>query len=324
MRYGALVPLVLLCVLKANAQPGPPSLLITLAEDRDALRPLVREVQVVQYFREHQSYINADGSWLGPLRSIPIQRGPLVRDEPDGWIVYRPSESVAVSYLLITSGADTMRVDLPGTYTRIQLHAMQRSTRDTPEVLRFRAGHFVLEELAFEPWSAKAAQRIVDRMKETDLAEYRRSVAAEERRRREMKEAETKKEAGVPPVHPKQERSVGLKKVELERVSGDTVCLRVTGRVTLDGGCASNDPFVALEMHTDSGWVERLPMPFAQMDCGMPWADWEDRALCVPPLRWWASVRQPEGKKELLPGRYRIVLLGGDGEQVRSKAFELD
>ncbi len=307
-----------------HAQPGLPSIMLVLAEDREALRPVKRKVEVVQYYRERQQYINADGSWLGPVSSFPIQRGPLLRDTTERWEVFRPSEALAESYLLITSGPDTMRVDLPETSTKIQLRAMQRSSGDTPEVLRFRAGHFVLEDLAFEPWSTKAAERIAARMKEIELADYRRSVAAEERRRKEVEKAVPKREPVVPPVLPKQERPVGLKKVELERVSGDTVCLRVTGRVMLDGGCASNNPFFALEMHTDSGWVERLPMPFAQMDCGMPWADWEDRALCVPPLRWWASVRQPEGKKELLPGRYRIVLLGGDGERVHSKAFELE
>ncbi|HQV52563.1 MAG: hypothetical protein IPF95_17595 [Flavobacteriales bacterium] len=39
------------------------------------------------------------------------------------------------------------------------------------------------------------------------------------------------------------------------------------------------------------------------------------------PLRWWVSANSPQGKKELLPGRYRLVLLGANGELVRTATF---
>jgi hypothetical protein len=31
------------------------------------------------------------------------------------------------------------------------------------------------------------------------------------------------------------------------------------------------------------------------MDCGMPWADWNDQVVMLHPLRWWIAVYQPEG-----------------------------
>ncbi len=37
------------------------------------------------------------------------------------------------------------------------------------------------------------------------------------------------------------------------------------------------------------------PIDLTRMDCGMPWADWNDQVVMLHPLRWWIAVYQPEG-----------------------------
>lgn len=336
-----LVLMALSWVVGALAQPGLPSLLITLAEDREALRPLEREVQVVQYFRERQTYINADGSWLGPLRSMPIQSGPMIRDELDGWIVYRPSEGMAASYMLITSGIDSMRIELPEGSSKAQMRAMQRSNADTPEVIRFRPGVFVLEETVFDPWPTQAAARLAQRIKHASTRQFERDVE-EDKQRRQLEERlrmerqraardETERggkrvkqvEREAPPEMPQDEERRRTPRVEIERHSADTVWLVITGHIMLDGGCASHMPLFGLEMHTSNGWMERFPLAQVQMDCGLPWGYWQEERVMLPPLRWWVGAHQPAGSKELLPGRYRLVFMGGDGAVAHTKPFEL-
>jgi hypothetical protein len=112
-----------------------------------------------------------------------------------------------------------------------------------------------------------------------------------------------------------------LKQIHLDHVSADTVWVRLTGRVMLNGGCASGMPLFGIEMLTDTGWVERIPFDLTQMDCGMPWADWEDHAVMLPPLRWWTSANQPAATQELKPGTYRLVLMGANMEHMRTEGF---
>lgn len=54
--------------------------------------------------------------------------------------------------------------------------------------------------------------------------------------------------------------------------------------------------------NTDRHGVERIPSELTQMDCGLPWTDWEDHAVMLPPLRWWVSAHQSAGTKELIRG----------------------
>jgi hypothetical protein len=91
----------------------------------------------------------------------------------------------------------------------------------------------------------------------------------------------------------------------------------------LDGGCASSMPIFGIEMRTDSGWVERMPMRDGQRDCGMPWADWDSRTVMLPPLRWWVSVNSPAATKALAPGTYKLVLMDANMKQMRTEAFVL-
>jgi hypothetical protein len=106
-------------------------------------------------------------------------------------------------------------------------------------------------------------------------------------------------------------------------VSADTLWVRITGRVMLDGGCASGMPLFGIEMLTDTGWVERIPFDLTQMDCGMPWGDWNEQVVMLHPLRWWIAAHQPEGKKTILPGSYRLFFVGGDLKRLWTEAFSL-
>jgi hypothetical protein len=115
----------------------------------------------------------------------------------------------------------------------------------------------------------------------------------------------------------------GLEQVALARVNADTIWLHISGRVMLDGGCASNRPLFGIERWTDSGWVERVPMRDVQMDRGMPWADWRDHEVMLPTLRWWIGANQPAATRELKPGMYRVVLMGANRERMWTEAFEV-
>ena len=107
----------------------------------------------------------------------------------------------------------------------------------------------------------------------------------------------------------------------IERVSADTVWVKFNGRVMLNGGCGSGMPLFGVEMLTEIGCVERIPFDHSQMDCGLPWADWEEHVVMMPPLRWWVGVHQPEGKKQMDQGMYRLVLMGGNRKQQRTSEF---
>lgn len=75
-----LLPAALLLHLAAPAQPQPPGLCFVLAEDRTALRPLQREVQVVQCHRQRISSFGVDDTHLGPLERVPLRGGRLFSD----------------------------------------------------------------------------------------------------------------------------------------------------------------------------------------------------------------------------------------------------
>ena len=114
----------------------------------------------------------------------------------------------------------------------------------------------------------------------------------------------------------------GLEKVEIERVMADTVSVRISGTVMLDGGCASSMPLVAVELLTDTSWVERLPMHDWQLDCGLPWADWTDRQVTIP-LAWWVYNYRSAGDGLLAPGIYRLRFRGANMTDMRTESFEV-
>lgn len=298
-----------------------------LAEDRAALGPLEREVMVVQHYRERVHYVGVDGSWLKDEKVTLLQGGPLFRDSTQHWVVYHPIEGMAESFLVITAGTDTMRIDLPEDPSAMIDRAWSRGHRDTPEVIRFRKGHYAVEEAIMDPWAAHtlAKRRIAE-----DEAAHRKDLAALEEYYRNLPPS-APPAAPYTPAQPMTEQDwvvywaqqPPLKEARLDRVSSDTVWVRFTGRVMLNGGCGSGMPLIGLEMRTDTGWVERIPFEMVQMDCGLPWADWEDHLVMMPPLRWWVGANSPEGKRELLPGRYRCFFIGGNNERMYTAPFML-
>lgn len=315
--------LAVLCVA-AHAQPAPPDFCFVISEPGDADKPLSRAYVVKQQYRERVFYHNSDRYWLKPDTIITLGSRDLFKEKNGGWRVFTPITGVSESRLLVIAGTDTMRIDLPDDMRPLIDRAWKRWPEPTPEVMRFKPGR---------RWEVN-----------TCINEYQAGVAANQYiLRRLQKEAEyVPPPANVPPpgirpptplppvapikVQEPQDRKTGppgLEQVAVSRVEGDTVWLRITGRVMLDGGCASNRPLFGIERWTDTGWVERVPMQHAQMDCGMPWADWRDHEVMLPPLRWWTGANQPAATRDLKPGMYRVVLMGANGEHMWTEAFEV-
>lgn len=310
------------------AHPGQPSFCFVLAQDREAVWPLENEVRVIQHYQERVPYVGVNGTWLKPEEALPLQGGPLFRDSSARWTVYHPVEGMAGSYVLVIHRKDTMRLDLPEDPKQLNGRAWTRADRDTPEVIRFRKGHFAVEDLIEYQWAVAAADTLANRLIAEDEAAYRQELAALEQHYRDQPPPPAPPYTPPPPKTPEDweaywAQQPPLKQIRLDRANADTVWVKITGRVMLDGGCASGMPLFGIEMLTDTGWVERIPFDLTQMDCGMPWADWEDHAVMLPPLRWWVSAHQPEGKKTILPGSYRLFFVGGDLKRLWTEAFSL-
>ena len=312
-------PFLLLAPLGLFAQPSPPSFCFVLAEDRAVVRPLGNDPRVVQYYRERVPYVGVNVTWLKPEEVLPLQGGPLFRDSTVGWTVYHPVEGMAESYVRVIQGTDTMHIDLSEDPKPLIDRAWARADRDTPEVIRFRKGHFAVEELIADQWAVAAADTLAKRLVAEDEAAYRNELAALEQYYRDQPQPVPPAPPYTPPPPMTEQdweaywaQQPPLKQVHLDRVSADTVWVKITGRVMLNGGCASGMPLFGVEMLTDTGWVERIPFDMTQMDCGMPWGDWNEQVVMLHPLRWWIGAHQPEGRKEMLPGSYRLFFVGGD------------
>lgn len=321
--------LLLPCV--AVAQPGPPSFCFVLADDVDGLRALGREVVVVQHYRERVPYVGMNGSWLGPVQVLPLEAGPLLPDSAENWRWYHPAEAKVESYVLIIAAPDSMRIDLPEDQSQLVARAWARGHRDTPEVIRFRKGRYAAEELFVDPSAQAAARKLAARLVAADDAAYKRELAElEEYYQNQRPPAPPTPPYTPPPPMSEQDwarywsQQPPLKQVDVERVSADTVWVRISGRVMLDGGCASGMPLFGLEMAVDTGWVERIPFQNVQMDCGMAWADWQDHVVMLPPLRWWVSAHVPPDQRVLSPGRYRLFFKGGDNHFKHTAPFAID
>lgn len=113
-----------------------------------------------------------------------------------------------------------------------------------------------------------------------------------------------------------------LRKVELVIASMDSVRVRITGTVMLDGGCSGDRPLWALELRTDSGWVERMPFPGAQHLCGPGSWRWRKREVLIP-LRDEVLHGLRATDHVLAPGMYRLVFMGRGGKRKATRAYEL-
>ncbi len=93
----------------------------------------------------------------------------------------------------------------------------------------------------------------------------------------------------------------------------DTIVVRVTGHVKLDGSCSGGTPLYGFQRKEGDAWVDYLPPDRIQMCCGMPDAEWVQRTVGLVP----AHVAKPAYGKPWAPGEYRaVILLVGDQELV--------
>jgi hypothetical protein len=236
--------------------------------------------------------------------------------------------------VVVQRDGQVMRIRVPSDPRERQplVEAVQRRSGDhaSPEVFRFRAGTFTFAELAEEAAFHAFEARLAEGLEHDRAAAYQKQLADQARHDREQRillPSSVPPQLQTGPTAEELARALaappGLEQVSVSRVEGDTVWLRITGRVMLDGGCASNRPLFGIERWADTGWVERVPMQHAQMDCGTPWADWRDHEMMLPPLRWWTGANQPAATRELKPGMYRVVLMGANGERMWTEAFEV-
>ncbi|MBK8228041.1 MAG: hypothetical protein IPK70_12825 [Flavobacteriales bacterium] len=318
-----------------SAQPQPPDFCFVISEPGDADKPLSRAYVVKQQYRERVRYYDSDQYWLKRDTSIALHSRDLFKEKNDGWRVFTPMVGVSESRILVIAGTDTMRIDLPDDMQPLIDRAWARWPEPSPEVMRFKPGRtwdvntcineyqagvathqFILKRLKKEAnWVDPPANIPPPGIRPPEPRRPIEPIAAPEPKRPATPEDPEAFWAKQPP----------LKNVEVERISADTVWLRITGRVMLDGGCASRMPLFGVELLADTGWVMRLPHR-VQMDCGMPWGDWEDQLVMLHPLRsvsGWVGANSPTATKELMPGTYRIVLMGGNMQEMRTRPFRL-
>ena len=314
------------------AQPQPPDFCFVISEPGDADKPLSRAYVVQQQYCERVRYTNSDQYWLKPDTAITLPSRDLFKEKNDGWRVFTPVVGVSESRILVVAGSDTMRIDLPDDMQPLIDRAWARWPEPSPEVMRFKPGRTWDVNTCINEYQAGVAthQFILKRLKqEANWVEPPMQIPPpgirppEPRRPIEPITAPEQKRPATP-EDPEAfwAEQPPLEQVAIERISADTVWLRITGRVILDGGCASRMPLFGVEMLVDTGWVVRLPHR-VQMDCGMPWVDWEDHLVMLHPLRWWVDANSPTATNELVPGTYRIVLVGGNMQEMRSPAFDL-
>jgi len=340
---------VLLTVLSAHAQPGSPDIGFTLvinergrpmpgihAQDLITRHDLTRAGKaswsVEEHFTNRSPYEparNGEHTWwmLHGTRLPGLGRERLRFHFIDCWCTEH--------YIMVYHGEENMRIDLPDAPAdrwAIAQHVMARSGYiATPEVIRFRPGRFTFAELMNDTLFDRLEQRIAKRLKDDENASYVN----------ELKELEERYREQPPPLPPAPQRSPStpmsekdgevywaqqppLKNAQVVRLNADTVWVNLSGRVMLDGGCGSGMPLFGIEMRTDTGWVERIPFDLTQMDCGMPWMEWEEHVVMLPPLRWWIATHQPEGSKKMLPGSYRLFFVGGDLKRRWTEAFAVE
>jgi hypothetical protein len=326
--------LLLILVMTAGstlAQPQPPDFCFVISEPGNADDPLDRPYEVKQHYQERVFYYNSDQFWLKLDTTITLQSGDLFKERNGGWRVFTPVTGVAESRILVIAGTDTMRIDLPDDMRNLIDRAWARWDLPSPDLIHFRKGRYAVEELIAEPRSVAAANTLAKRLIAADDEAYKQQLADLEEYYRNLPPPQPAPPPYTPPPPMTEEvwaaywaQQPPLKEVHVDRVSADTVWVRITGRVMLDGGCASGIPLFGIEMLTDTGWVERIPFDLTQMDCGMPWVDWEEHVVKLPPLRWWVGAHQPAGQKEMLPGSYRLFFVGGDLKRLRTEAFRVE
>ena len=346
--------LLLLLPVEVRAQPGAPPLSFVLVENergRPIRGPIAEDGMMVEL-------LTAQGKRPWMVQQLftvsaeypygPEKPGDRVQWTMGGaamqlggrrYLRFELSDCYCVDQqVVVQRDGQVMRIRVPNDPRERQplVEAVMRRSGDhaSPEVFRFTPGSFTFAELAADKDYDALELRLAQRLEEDREAAYkdqqRALAAATKQAERNARHAPPLVQVPPPslprPIHVA-ELNVVVHPEKLvsavARVHADTVWLRITGRVMLDGGCASNRPLFGIELWTDTGWVERVPMQHAQMDCGMPCADWRDHEVMLPPLRWWTGANQPAATRELKPGMYRVVLMGANGERMWTEAFEV-
>ena len=315
-----------------HAQPQPPDFCFVISEPGDADKPLSRAYVVQQQYRERQPYFGGDGYWLGPDTTITLQSGDLFQENNGGWRVFRPIVGVSESRILVIAGTDTMRIDLPEDMEPLIDRAWARWPEPSPEVMRFKPGRRWDVNTCINEYQAGVAthQFILKRLKqEANWVEPPAEIPPPGIRppepRRPIEPITAPEQKGTATAEDPEAfwaKQPPLKNVNVERTSADTVWVRIAGRVMLDGGCAGLTPFMAVELRTDTGWVERLPMHAYQLDCGPAFADWDEHVFSVP-LRWWVYNFRGGDDGLLAPGTYRLRFRGGNRKDRHTEPFAL-
>ena len=222
-------------------------------------------------------------------------------------------------YLLVIQAGDTMRVDMPkdaSTRGHLVHHMVRRSGAvPSPEVIRFRPGRFSYVAMAQEGELHEVEQRIANRlMKDAGKEPLVRVVPTLPMPAPPIARTPQQEQPQMPAPHGGS--------IRLVEQRGDTLVLRVTGEVMLDGACASNTPVMAVEVNvTHDNWLQLASTTDVQMDCGLSTTVWKDHELHIPVVAW----MQRHGREGLavMPGRYRMGIRFADGAVRWTKAFTL-
>lgn len=327
-----LTQLLALLPLALWAQPDPPNITFTLAKDAACTKPFVRAHRVELHYKYDPQYGFAE-HMRGEAMSTVIEGTALFADSTTDWQLYRVHESWGSQRrVLVIADKDTMHLALPNaldsTWLLVQ-RAMGRWDRDTPEVIHFRKGHFAFAEVIEEAKATARANEFAKRRRAEVEAKEKAESEAYLERHKALPGPVTPVMPYTPPPPPTEAEVTAywaqqpkLKSADVVSVKEDSVRVSLTGRVMLTGACASGMPIFGLEQLVRNAWVERIAVDMTQMDCGLPWGDWEDHAITLP-LRWWVNVHGRSGAQELGPGTYRLVFVGGDLLQLRTAAFVL-
>ncbi len=222
-------------------------------------------------------------------------------------------------YLLVIQGGETMRVDMPNdAHARrnmVQQMVWRSGNVPSPEVIRFRPGRFSYVALAQESELQELEQRIADRLvKNAGKQPMVRVVPTP------LMPAPPS--ATVPQEERPQVNGPHGGSIRLVEQRGDTLVLRVTGEVMLDGGCSSSTPMMAVEVNvTHDNWLQLASSMDVQMDCGLSSTAWKDHELRIPVVEW----IQRHGREGLavMPGRYRMGVRFADGAVWWTRTFTL-
>jgi hypothetical protein len=99
----------------------------------------------------------------------------------------------------------------------------------------------------------------------------------------------------------------------------DTIVVRITGYVKLDGSCGGGTPLYGFQRKEGDAWVDYLPPCNVQLCCGMPDAEWVQHTVGLVP----AHMAQPSRGRPWKPGEYRVVVLVVGDKELVGPAFRV-